>query len=391
MTKKLIIIFFIAGLGLGYLIKGKSVPSPSHSALTEKDTGENSKGKKKILYWRAPMDPTYISDRPGKSPMGMDLIPVYEGEGGEEEKGVIRIDPSVVQNIGIRTAKAKKDYLKKTIYTVGRVTYNEKKVVHIHTKVEGWIEKLYVDFLGEEVKKNAPLLSIYSPELVSTQEEYLLALKYKRSVAKTPFPLILREAETLLNSTKRRLELFDITDEQIDQIAQKGDIQKTLVLHSPTRGIVIEKTALEGMHVMPGKNLYTIADISSVWVLADIYEYELPWVRLGQKAKMELSYLPGKSYVGTVTYIYPFLESKTRTVKVRIEFENPTWELKPDMYANVTLESPSTEKTVIVPSEAVLRSGTRDIIITALGKGKFLPKEVTLGRKGDGEYEILKG
>lgn len=387
-----ILIILAAVLYAGYYLgrSSHSGKSPGMEMGTE-GAGNTGQKERKVKYWQAPMDPTYIRDKPGKSPMGMDLIPVYEDEGGESDSDAIRIDPVTVQNIGVKTAIVKNRPLAREIRTVGRVDYNERRVEHIHTKMEGWVEKLYVDFLGEEVKKGAPLLSIYSPELVSTQEEYLLALKYKKSLGQSPFSVISEGAGTLLSSTRRRLELFDITSRQIDEIEQSGEVRKDLILHSPTHGVVTEKMVQEGMYVKPGMNLYTIADISDVWVYADIYEYELPWLKVGQEAEMTLSYLTGKTFRGKISYIYPFLDKKTRTVKVRMQFDNPGWELKPNMYTNVKVRSRIAGATLAVPVEAVLRSGDKDVVILSLPGGKFLPRDLRIGVEGGGYYQVLDG
>ncbi|NOY52408.1 MAG: efflux RND transporter periplasmic adaptor subunit [Deltaproteobacteria bacterium] len=385
----LILILLAATLYTGYQFGRTS--HPEKSPAMGKSSANGGRKARKVKYWQAPMDPTYIRDKPGKSPMGMDLIPVYEGEEDKSEPGTIRIDPVTVQDIGVRTAPVERRALSRTIRTVGRVGYDERRVEHIHTKMEGWVEKLYVDFLGQDVDKGTALLSIYSPELVSTQQEYLLALKYKKSLGASPFSTVSEGADTLLSSTRKRLELFDITSRQIDQIEKSNEIRKDLVLHSPTRGVVIDKKVQEGMYVKPGMNLYTIADISDVWVYADIYEYELPWLRLGQDVKMTLSYLPGRAYRGKISYIYPFLDKKTRTVKVRMEFRNPDWKLKPDMYANVSIRSRVSKSTLVIPEEAILRSGEKNIVILSRGEGKFLPRDVKLGAEGEGYYQILSG
>ncbi len=366
-------------------LPGKEKPAPSAAVSAD---GEE-KPERKIKYWQAPMDPSYISDKPGKSPMGMDLVPVYEDEAGPGEG--IRINPTVEQNIGVKTEKIKKRTLTREIRTVGRLTYDERKVTHIHTKYEGWIEKLYVDFTGQEVKKDQILVEIYSPQLVSTQEELLLALKYSESLKKSPFPEISRGAESLLESTRRRLQLFDVAEHQIEELIREKKITKTMHIHSPARGFVTKKNALQGMFVKPGMSLYTIADLSNIWVLADIYEYELPWVQEGQEAEMNLAYFPGRKFKGKVTYIDPFLEPKTRTVKVRMEFKNPRWELKPEMYANVTLKSEIVRQAVAVPEEAVIHSGERDVVIVRTPSGGFDSRDVTLGPEADGYYQVLKG
>lgn len=369
-------------------LRGKEQPTEE---ATQKKVPSDKAGKpeRKVKYWQAPMNPSYKSDKPGKSPMGMDLVPVYEDE--VEEPGKVRIEPGVIQKIGIKTAKVQSRELTRQIRTIGRLTYDERRVHHIHTKFGGWIEKLYVDFTGQKVEEDDMVMEIYSPELVSTQEEFLLALQYKESLEDSPFAEIRRGAETLLTSTRRRLELFDVAQHQIEELIKTRKVKKTMHIHSPTRGFVVKKKAEHGQYVDPGTPLYTIADLSNIWVLADIYEYELPWVKVGQDAEMSLSYFPGKRFKGKVTYIDPFLDPKTRTVKVRMEFENPKWELKPDMYANVFLKSTIAKQGVAVPEEAVIRSGEKDMVIVLVDGGRFESREVSLGVQAQGYYQVLKG
>lgn len=350
--------------------------------------GGEKKTERKIKFWQGPMNPSYISDKPGKSPMGMDLIPVYEDE---NEGDGIRINPTMVQNIGVKTAVVRKKTLSRRIRTVGRLTYDERLVTHIHTKYEGWIEKLEVDFTGQEVEKDDLLMEIYSPELVSTQEELLLAMKYNQTLKNNSFTDVSRGAQNLLDSTRRRLELFDVPEHQIEELMNSKKITKTMHIHSPVRGFVIKKKALQGMYVKPGMSLYTIADLSNIWVLGDIYEYELPWVRIGQKVEMRLAYFPGKTFKGKVTFIDPFLDAVTRTVKVRMEFSNPKWELKPDMYADVFLKSIIARKTVVVPEEAVIHSGDKSIIVVKNKRGGFESREVKLGPQAEGYIQVIQG
>ncbi len=369
----------------------KKEPSGDRTPTTSAE-GSGTKTKppqRKIKHWKAPMDSTFIRDKAGKGPMGMDLIPVYEDE--LAAAGQIRINPTVVQNIGVKTVKVKRRTLTHKIRTIGTLTYDERKVHHIHTKYGGWIEKLHVDFTGQEVKQNDLLMEIYSPELLSTQEELVLALKYKESLKDSPYGELTEAADSLLASTKKRLELFDVPAHQIEALIRDKTITKTMHIHSPVRGFVIEKKALHGMHVQPGMSLYMIADLSNIWVLADIYEYEVPWVKVGQKVEMNLSYFPGKKFTGKVTFIDPFLDPKTRTNKVRMEFANPKWNLKPDMYANVTIKSTVTKRGVAVPEEAVIHSGEREIVVIQGPSGTFESRELILGPKADGYYQVLKG
>jgi multidrug efflux pump subunit AcrA (membrane-fusion protein) len=381
----LLVAAFLAGAG-GMFLVGKYSGLPGVEKGIEREA-PSEKGVKKVLYWKAPMDPTYIRNKPGKSPMGMDLVPVYEDEEDSSEPGTVKIDPVTVQNMGVRTARIEKIPLARTIRTIGRVDYDEKRVYSVHTKIDGWIEKLYVDFTGQKVKKDDILLEIYSPQLVSTQEEYLLALKYSDTLEESAPP----GTESILELSRRRLELWDVPAHQIKELEETGRIMKTLHIHSPAEGIITEKPVVEGKFVKPGTKLYTIADISKVWVYADIYEYEIAWIGNGQEAEMTLAAYPGRVFRGRVSFIYPFMERKTRTNKVRLEFDNPGRELKPDMYANVTLKSPLGKPALAVPTEAVLLSGERSIVIVARGGGKFSPREVTLGAEAECYYQVLKG
>ena len=347
--------------------------------------------EKKIKYWAAPMDPTYIRNEPGKSPMGMDLVPVYEDGSDESDTGTVRIDPVTIQNMGVRTARVSRGPLKTSIRTIGRITYDEERVEHIHTKISGWVEQLFVKTSGEKIVKDQPILSIYSPELIATEEEYLQALSYRDKVSGSSFADVVSGAETLIESTEKRLLLMDISPEQIKSLEERGEVQREMVLRSQTTGTVIKKNVFEGMKVTPGMELYTIADLSRVWVIASVYEYELPFLNVGQETVMSLPYEPGTAYRGKITFIYPYLSPKTRTVQVRMEFDNSDLKLKPDMYADVIITTQTEEDVLKVPSEAILRTGYRNVVITSLGKGRFLPKEVNLGPEGEDMTQILSG
>lgn len=347
-------------------------------------------GEKKILYYRAPMDPTYISPKPGKSPMGMDLVPVYEGE--EAFGASVRINPVVQQNMGIRFASVIRRDLAREIRTIGRIDFDESRVGHVHTKFSGWIEKTFVNTTGQEVAKGEPLLDIYSPQLVTAQEEYLDAHRSLGRLRDGASGSTKANLESILASARRRLSYFDVSESQIAQLASSGVVKKTLTLNSPYKGIVTQKHALDGMEVKSGMSLYTIVDFSRIWVYADIYEYEVPWVKAGQTAIVTLSYEPGKTYTGKVQYIYPYLEEKTRTIKVRLVFDNPGLNLKPGMYANVRLQTSPIQDAIAVTSEAVLFSGERNLVIVSLGDGLFAPRDVTIGiESSDGYYQILDG
>jgi Cu(I)/Ag(I) efflux system membrane fusion protein len=347
-------------------------------------------GEKKIAYYKDPMHPWYTSDKPGKAPdCGMDLVPVYEGE--SDVKG-IKIDPVTVQNIGVKVEDVVKRRLDKVIRTNGKVDYDERKVYSVNTKVMGWVEKLYVDYTGKVVRKGEPLMEFYSPELVTTQEEYLQALAYQKKLQESNLDEARKGSAELLESARRRLQYWDIPESEIRALEQRGTPKKTMTIFSPADGIVMDKMVRVGQNVMAGMEMYKIADLSTVWVLADIYQYELPWVKLGQTVDIELSYLPGKPFRGTITYLYPYLNEETKTAKARIEVRNTgTYDLKPDMFATVKIVSPLSVEAVVVPEQAIIRSGERNIAVIALGGGYFDPREVKLGVQSEGYVQVLDG
>ncbi|MGD8775890.1 MAG: efflux RND transporter periplasmic adaptor subunit [Syntrophobacterales bacterium] len=390
------------GMSLWSHRQANNIPGAGEVATQERSMASKKEPKaekidpktgKKIKYWVAPMDPTYIRDEPGKSPMGMDLVPVYEEEGGEKEPtSTIRIDPVTLQNMGVRTAPVQKKPLVKYIRTFGNIRTDETKLYEVNTKFAGWIEKLYVEFEGKVVKKGQPLFDIYSPELLTAQEEYLLALHQYETLSSSAYPSIREGAERLLHAARTRLLYWDLTEKQIEQIEKTGKPRKTLTVYSPASGVVVIRKATEGRYFKPGKRMYKIADLSTVWVDVDVYEYDLPWVAEGMPAEMELPYTPGKRFNGKVLYIYPYLNPQTRTATVRLEFPNPKYELKLDMYANVYLKSTIAEESLVVPQEALIRSGVRNLVFVSLGKGRFQPREVKLGLEGnENEYQVLEG
>jgi Cu(I)/Ag(I) efflux system membrane fusion protein len=313
-----------------------------------------------------------------------------EGKVQEVAPGTVQITTERQQLIGVKFGTVEMRPLEKVIRTVGRVDYDEKRIVTVSPKIGGWIEDLFVDFTGRFVKQGDPLLTIYSPELVSTQEEYLIALRAKKSLAKSPFPEVAGSGESLAESAKRRLKLWDISDDQIKTLEETGQSKKTLTLYSPFSGFVLEKTAYKGMNVMPGIALFKLADLSVVWLYADIYEYELPFIRLGQEATIQISYIPGETYRGKAIYIYPSLNPETRTAKVRFEIPNSHERLKPEMYANVEIKVHLGQK-LAVPEGAIIDTGLRQLAIIDKGNGYFEPREVTVGSKVEGYYEVIKG
>ena len=350
-----------------------------------------AQGERKIKYWVSPMDPGYIRDKPGKAPCGMDLVPVYESA-GEEAPGTIKINPATVQSMGVTTAKVEVRPLSRLTLTVGMVTFDERNLNVITTKMDGWVERLYVRATGDPIHRGQNLLSIYSPELVTTQNEYLLALKNLKSLQKSGFPELEEGARRLLAASRQRLKYWDISDAQIAALEETGEVKKTLTLVSPVNGIVTKREVTQGMFVKAGMPALEVADLSNIWVDADIYQYELPWIKVGQTVTMTLDYLPGETFKGRIDYIYPYMKEATRTARVRLRFPNPRLKLKPEMFAQVKIQSPVAHSAVVVPSDAVLDTGLKQHVFIALGQGRFEPREVKLGVLGnDGMREVLSG
>jgi Cu(I)/Ag(I) efflux system membrane fusion protein len=313
-----------------------------------------------------------------------------EGKVQELAPGTVQISPERQQLIGVRYGTVQKRMLEKVIRTVGRIEYDEKRIGTVSPKIGGWIEELYVDFTGRYVRKGDPLLTIYSPELVSTQEEYLLALKSKQDWSKSPFSEVAEGGNLLSESARRRLKLWDISDAQIKELEESREPKKTLTLYSPFTGYVLEKMVNKGRFVDAGMALYKIADLSVVWLIADIYEYELPFIRLGQQAAIHLPYYPGENFTGKAIYIYPALDPQTRTAKVRFEFPNPKDKLKPEMFANVEIRVRIGDK-LAVPEGAVIDTGVRKLVIVDKGSGYLEPREIKLGAKAGDFFEVMDG
>lgn len=371
------------------------VPVPVEKADTKDSHAKHEPEQRRILYYVDPMNPKNRSDRPGKAPDGMDLVPVYADEAAAEDAmggtdhASVKISRDRQQMMGVTIEEAKLMNLEDSIRTVGRVVPDETRLHHIHTKFEGFIEDLFVDYVGKFVRSGEVLFSIYSPELVATQKEYLLALRAQEQLGPAGSSPALAGID-LVGSARQRLSQWDVSADQIAQIEKSGQPIKALNMYSPVTGFVTAKTATHGMRVMPGDSLYDIMDLSTVWVLADIYEVNLPFVRLGQAAEMRLTYQPGKIWKGRVTYIPPTVEEKTRTVKARLEFSNPGGTLKPEMYADVEFKG-NLGKVLAVPESAVLSTGERTLVFVTDGQGAFEPREVTTGMKVRNYYEIKSG
>jgi len=347
--------------------------------------------ERKITHWVAPMDPTYISEVPGKSPMGMDLVPVYEEE-PEEETGV-RVDAHFLQNFAFRKTTAKVGSIPIEIRTVGILAYNQKNIVSVNTKFDGWIEKARVNYIGEAVERGDVLFEIFSPKLVTTQQEYLAAVDYLERLSSGADPAAVKRAESLLAATRERLRYWDITEVQIDRLKESRTISRTLEIVSPASGVVIEKLgdSLEGIKLSPGINVYKIADLSTIWAEIEVFEYQIQYLREGQRAGIHLDAFPNRKWSGTIAYLDPTLNRKTRTLKAYVEIDNPEKRLRPEMYARVEIEVPALSGVIIVPEEAILHSGERSVVVIEKEEGLFEPRQVELGPQGGGYHAVLSG
>lgn len=357
----------VAAVALSFLL-----PACSND---HQDTATHDHKPGTVQYWTCGMHPWVILPEPGDCPIcGMDLVPLDP----DKFSGEIAINPIVVQNMGVRVQEVTSGPLVKTIRTVGIIDYDEENVRDVNTKVSGWIEELYVDSLGARVTKGEPLFSLYSPQLYSAQEDFLIAAKSGKG--------------SLLNAARTRLDYFDIRPEQIAALRTAGKPQKALDVSSPFSGVVIAKHANEGMRIEPGMQVYRIADLSKLWVLVTVYEYQLPYVREGQDAVMTLPYIPGRKFEGDVVYVYPYLDKKTREAQVRLEFDNADGLLKPGMFANVELRNTLAQEKTLVPRAAVIDTGARQVAFVSLGEGKFEPRSVETGlTTDDGKIEVLSG
>lgn len=369
--------FILLGIGLGAGLALSLFPP----AKTTEAASATAPAAKRL--WTCGMHPQIIQDHPGDCPIcGMKLTPVRKEGGGADSAtdAAIRIDGTTAQNMNLRTGTVVRGPLRRTVRTVGAVEYDETALADVTTKFRGWIEKLHVDATGSLVHKGDPLFDVYSPELYAAQVEYLLALKAGAG------------SDTLKASALTKLRFFDISDDQIAALEKDGMARRTLQVRSPRDGVVVEKMAVEGQLADSGMNLYRIADLATVWVLAQVYEQDLAQIRLGQEAAVTLAYLPDRAYRGRVTYVYPSVDPQTRTAKVRIELHNPGYALKPGMFASVTLESAGAADALLVPDSAVLRSGEACTVFVALADGKFEPRAITLGARADGGfYQVLSG
>ena len=386
MNKQYIImgLLLVVGVGAGYVL----APSAPTSDMSMAESPE-----KAVLYYRNPMNPNITSPVFTQDEMGMDYIPVYAdgGSGDSTPVGTVSIDATMVQNMGVRTSKANIRNLSYTIRTIGRITYDEERVALLHPKYDGWVEDLFIDKTGEHVNKDTMLMSIYSPQLVATQEEYLLALNNADALKDSPFQEVRDGAASLLASAVGRLELLDVPAHQIKQLNKTRKVMKGLHIHSPFDGVVMNIGVREGQRITPNTELYKIADLSRVWVVVDLYEDDVPWVQEGDEAEMQVAGIPGRLFKGKVSFIYPYLEAKTRTLKVRLEFDNSDFALKPEMFANVVVKARKQVQSLVIPDAAIVRTGAQEQVFVQRDIGKFEPRKVVLGVTSGGFVQVLEG
>jgi Cu(I)/Ag(I) efflux system membrane fusion protein/cobalt-zinc-cadmium efflux system membrane fusion protein len=342
---------------------------------------EATSGDRKAMYYKSPMDPSFVSKKPGKDAMGMDLVPVYEGDPGSD-LSQISLSGQTIQRMGVRIAKVEKRELVRLVRALGHIEFDEARVSKVNVKFDGWIEKIWANETGKLVEEGARLFSVYSPELVATQEEYVQILN-----AQAAGP----HSAHLVRSARQRLLQYDVPLSFVKRLEKTRKPQRTVTIRSPQKGYVVHKSAFEGSFVAKGANLYTLADLDALWVIADVFEFDAPWVFPGQKATVELDYLPGQIQEASVDYVYPTLNAKQRTLQVRLVLPNPEVAVKPGMFATVRIHTTPAGATIVVPSEAVIHSGERNVAFVSLGEGRFEPRELKLGVLGDEDYQVLQG
>lgn len=352
-------------------------------------------GDRKVLYYRNPMNPEVTSPVPAKDEMGMDYVPVYAEEaapavGGVRGMATVEITSEGIHLSGVQTEPAVFERVARSVRTVGTVTADETRIRHVHTKTAGWVEKLFVNFTGQRVRRGQPILSIYSQELLASQEEFLRARETTSKFAASELQEVRRGGEELLQSAEQRLRLFDVPEDFIAELKRTGQPQRAVTLLAPVSGFVTAKEVFEGQQIEPGMELFTITDLSRVWIEADFYEYEARALHVGQETKVTLPYDPSRELAGRVTYVYPTLNPDSRTLRVRLEFQNPDFALKPAMFANVELPLEATDG-IVIPDSAVIDTGERQVVFVSLGGGRFEPREVTLGVRSSGKAQVLSG
>ncbi len=384
-----------AALVVGYFIGRLGAPPSSSVATTDTAAPASSAsstaqpGQKKLLYYRNPMGLPDTSPTPKKDPMGMDYIPVYEGE-DQGAPGTVKISADRIQTLGVRTESVTRRALARVVRAVGTIEISERGQHTVAPKFEGWIEKLYVNTTGQQIARGQPLAEVYSPELVSAQREYLIAVNATKSLGGAGADAQ-SGMQQIANGALERLRNWDISEQQLQRLRETGEPRRTLTLSAPASGVVVKDPPIAGMRFMPGEPLFKIADLSRVWLIADVFEQDLALVRVGTRGTIAVSAFPDRSFPGEVTFIYPTLNADTRTARVRIELANPQGQLKPGMYGTVLIDAGPKREVLTVPESAVIDSGARQTVLVALGEGRFEPREVKVGARGEGFVEILSG
>ncbi len=391
-AKTVFLTLAVAATVAGAFFAGRQFTGP-HEAAGQTATADatTEPAERKVLYYRNPMGLPDTSPVPKKDSMGMDYIPVYEGEDdGEDATGTVKLSPGKIQTLGVRTERAERRVLERTVRAVGTLQVDERGLYTLTTKYEGWIEEMYVNTTGERVIRGQPLMEVYAPEVMSTQREYLIASGGGETLGQATEEAKkgLRELAT---SAMIRLRGWDMSMGQVMRLRQTGQVMKTLVIESPVEGIVLEKPLVDGQRFMPGEALYKIADLSKLWLIAEVFEQDIGLVRVGQRAKFRVDAFPERDFSGRVSFIYPTLDEATRTLKLRIELPNPHGMLRPGMYGSTELATGGGRPVLAVPDSAVIDSGIRKIVLVQRDEGRFEPREVRTGRHGDGYVEVLKG
>ncbi len=347
--------------------------------------------ERKVLFYRDPKDPNYKAKEPGLNPeTGNELEPVYADDASAMPVWTVQITPEKQQLIGVKYGQVEVSGGSRTIRAVGKVAIDETRIEHVHTKVEGWIDQVFVDFTGKVVKKGDPLFTIYSPELLASQREYLLAAKAQNLMQNSALPAAFDQSKSLMQAARRRLELWDLSEAQIEQVVKTGQPIKNITVYSPKAGFVTERKAFPQIKVMPDTDLYTIVDLSRVWLMADVFEYEAPNIHVGETAAVTFQAIPGRTFTARIDYIQPQVDPVTRTLKIRLNLDNPTTALKPDMFANVEFRVKLSAK-LTVPVDAVLDAGERKTVFIDRGNGFLEPRQVTTGERDGRRIQILSG
>lgn len=377
-TMKIATVTLLIGGAIGYGVSQFLSHDMSSMGQSDATYSDPKTEEEKPLYWVAPMDPNYQRDKPGKSPMGMDLVPVYkDGNGSNDKAGTVTINPAVENNLGVKTAQVRLMPLSANIDSVGYIAFDESRLWQTNVRVAGWVEKLFINAVGEQVKKGDVLFTLYSPELVKAQEELLNARRTKR--------------DALIKGATERLLTLGVDRQQIKTILTKGSASQTIDIKAVSDGVIASLNIREGAYLSPAQAVISAGPLDEVWVDAEVFERQVPWIKAGSFASMTLDALPGKKWQGKIDYVYPILDPKTRTLRVRLKFDNSNGDLKPNMFANISLQSPSEKPVLTIPKNAVIRSGGMARVVLAEGNGKYRSARIEVGREANENIEVLRG